>query len=121
VPFPDLAEVASESFCSVTTTGRVTGRPHAIETWFLVHDGDVWILNGAGDASDTVRNVRFQPSVQLRIGSHTTAAVARVVDDLEPDAPVRAATAARYRTDGDDLVGWSRTALPIAIRAVSPI
>src|ERR1700712_3757189 len=112
VPFPELATLASESFCYVTTAGRVTGRPHTIEIWFLVHDGEVWILNGYGARSDTVRNVRADPRVQLRIGAATTGAEARVVDDLDPDAPVRAAMAARYRSADDDLVRWSRTALP---------
>ncbi len=113
MPFPDLAELASEAFCYVTTTGRVTGRPHTIEIWFLVHDGGVWVLNGAGGRSDTVRNLRARADAQLRIGTVATAATGRVVDGLDPDAPVRAAMAAKYRTDGDDLVSWSRTALPV--------
>jgi len=116
VPFPDLTTLAAESFCYVTTTGRVTGRPHTIEIWFLVHDGEVWILNGGGNRSDTVRNVRANSGVQLCIGESTSAASARVVDDLDPDAPLRAAIAAKYRTDADDLASWSRTALPVAIR-----
>lgn len=119
VPFPDLAALASETFCYVTTTGRVTGLPHTIEIWFLVHDGEVLILNGSGERSDTVRNVRARAEVQLRIGTETTAAVGRVVDGLDPDAPVRAAMAAKYRTDADGLVTWSRTALPVAFRVAS--
>ena len=119
MPFPDLAAFASETFCSVTTTGRVTGLPHTIEIWFLVHDAEAWILNGSGERSDTVRNVRARAEVQLRIGTETTVAVGRVVDGLDPDAPVRAAMAAKYRTDADNLVTWSRTALPVAFRVAS--
>ncbi|MCU1459360.1 MAG: pyridoxamine 5-phosphate oxidase-related, FMN-binding [Actinomycetia bacterium] len=116
MPFPDLATLASEKFCYLTTIGRVTGRRHTIEIWFLVHDDEVWMLNGSGARSDTVRNLQAHPEVRLRIGSATTVAVARVVDGLPPDAPVREAIAAKYRTDGDDLVSWSQTALPVALR-----
>ena len=31
---PDLRALADEDFCYLTTTGRVTGRPHEIEIWF---------------------------------------------------------------------------------------
>lgn len=29
-----LAQLANEDFCYMTTTGRVSGRPHEIEIWF---------------------------------------------------------------------------------------
>ena len=32
----DPREHAAEQYCYLTTTGRVSGRPHEIEIWFAV-------------------------------------------------------------------------------------
>jgi hypothetical protein len=34
----DPRDLADEEFCYLTTTGRVTGRPHEIEIWFALED-----------------------------------------------------------------------------------
>ena len=66
---PDLRALAEESFCYLTTTGRVTGRPHEIEIWFsLVPETQtLYMLSGGGDRSDWVKNLRRNPEVTVRI------------------------------------------------------
>src|SRR5215210_3089845 len=36
MPVSDLRGLAEENFCYLTTTGRITGRPHEIEIWFAL-------------------------------------------------------------------------------------
>src|SRR5919198_4125925 len=45
---------AELDYAYLTTTGRVTGRPHEIEIWFALHAGTVYVLSGGGDRSDWV-------------------------------------------------------------------
>ena len=103
-------------YCYVTTTGRISGRPHTIEIWFAAHEGRVYLLSGGGDASDWVRNIRANPTVGLRIGDHDYIARAYVVQEPDEDELARALLVGKYgpRTS-DDLEEWRRTALPIAI------
>ncbi len=42
---PDPA-LAGEQYCYLTTTGRVTGRPHTIEIWFALDGGTLYMLAG---------------------------------------------------------------------------
>jgi hypothetical protein len=32
--------------CYLTTTGRVSGRPHTIEIWFALQDRTLYVLSG---------------------------------------------------------------------------
>jgi deazaflavin-dependent oxidoreductase (nitroreductase family) len=108
---------ADLEYCYVTTTGRRSGRPHTIEIWFALHEGRVYLLSGAGEASDWVRNIRTNPTVGLRIGEHDYIARAHVVDEPAEDELARALLVEKYapRTS-DDLEEWRRTALPVAIQ-----
>ena len=50
-----------DDYCYLTTRGRVTGNDHEIEIWYA-RDGDtLYLLAGAGDASDWVRNLQADP------------------------------------------------------------
>src|SRR5687767_3848363 len=72
---------ASEQFCYVTTTGRVTGRPHEIEIWFAHADDSLYLMSGGGRRSDWVRNMVADPRVSVRVGAATFPATARLVED----------------------------------------
>lgn len=113
----DLTALADEEFCYLTTTGRVTGRPHTIEIWFGVADGRAYLLAGGGDGADWVRNLRAEPRVGLRVGANESPATARVVTDPAEDAVARRLLAAKYQgwSDGEPLSGWATTALPVAV------
>lgn len=104
-------------YCYLTTVGRVSGRPHTIEIWFVVHEGSVWLLTEPDGGTDWVRNLRREPRVGLRLGAVESDARAEVVD-VAPDAPVRGALAGRYAGQGDDLDAWAAGALAVRVTPV---
>lgn len=108
--------LADLDFCYLTTSGRITGRPHRVEIWFALHDGTVYLLSGGGDHSDWVRNLMISPDVVIELGDMKRTSTARVIDDPEHDALARLLLLQKYRPRyGGDLDEWGRTALPIAI------
>jgi len=106
--------LALESYCYLTTAGRVTGNPHTIEIWFALVDNTLYLLAG-GHRSDWVLNLRRQPNVSVRLRDTTYDATARLVTDPAEDALARRLLLAKYATYGGDLTGWGRTALPVAL------
>ncbi|MBW3603367.1 MAG: nitroreductase family deazaflavin-dependent oxidoreductase [Actinobacteria bacterium] len=111
-----LATVSDEPFAYLTTTGRVTGRPHEIEIWFAVDGATAYFLAGGRDRADWVRNLLREPRVTLRIADRTATGHARIVDaDSDEDARARHLVWSAYTTPDRDLVGWRDTALPIAV------
>jgi hypothetical protein len=53
--------LAREDFCYLTTTGRVTGRPHTIEIWFALDGATLYMLSGGREHSDWVKNLKRTP------------------------------------------------------------
>ena len=104
-------------FCSVTTTGRRTGRPHTIEIWFGERDGTLYLLSGGGTRSDWVRNMKKEPKVSIRLDGRQREGVARFVTDPEEDAVARRLLASKYQgwREGRPLSRWASTALVVAI------
>ena len=114
---PDPSTLADEQFCYLTTTGRVTGNPHEIKIWFGVSGKTVYMLSGGRSRSDWVKNLKRNPLVSVRIGSHRFGGVARTVDaDTEEDSMARRMLVGKYQPGHDgDLTDWGRTSLPVAI------
>ncbi len=112
------ASLSKEEYCYLTTTGRVSGKPHEIEIWFGILDGTLYLLSGGGDKSDWVKNIIGNSAVTVRIAKHTFVGTARVVNDENEAAPVRKVLAAKYQQwrPGGRLSNWARTALPVAIK-----
>jgi deazaflavin-dependent oxidoreductase (nitroreductase family) len=103
-------------YCYLTTTGRHTGSPHRIEIWFAISDAHVYLLSGAGDHSDWVRNLMISPEVVVEIGDVKRTTTARVVSDPVEDAKVRQLLVEKYRARyRGDLVEWGKTSLPVGI------
>ena len=105
-----------DDYCYLTTRGRVTGNDHEIEIWYA-RDGDtLYLLAGAGERSDWVRNLQAEPAVWVRVGDATYSATARVVTDADEDARARTLVFDKYqpRNDGE-LVTWRGRALPVAL------
>ena len=107
-------------FCYLTTTGRVSGRPHTIEIWFALRDRTLYLLSGGGDRSDWVRNLQARPEVTVRIGRRdapTVAARARVVaPGSDEDDLARRLVTDKYQPGyGGDLSSWRRASLPVAV------
>ena len=106
-----------EPYCYLTTTGRVSGKPHEIEIWFGLKDNTLYLLSGGMDNSDWVKNLLKDSSVTVRVAGQTFKASARIVDDKEEETMARNMLADKYneRTVRGSLSKWARTALPVAI------
>jgi deazaflavin-dependent oxidoreductase (nitroreductase family) len=111
----ELERLAGEDFCYVTTVGRRTGRPHTIEIWFAACRTIAYILLGAGERSDTVRNIRANPAVGFRVGERSWDAEARVVTDAAEAALARRLVPEKYAAHEEGLEEWAAEALPVAI------
>ena len=103
-----------EQFCYLTTTGRVTGRPHTIEIWFSL-DGDTLYMLSDSHTSDWVENLRRTPEVTVRIADENFAGRARAVEDAEEDELARSLLVDKYEQNPGSLSNWRRTALPVAV------
>ena len=99
----ELRALAEEDFCYLTTTGRVTGRPHEIEMWFsLVPQAQtLYMLSGGRDRSDWVRNLRQDPELFSR--------------DAEEDELARRLLVEKYESRPGSLANWRHTALPVVV------
>jgi len=112
----DLPKLAEEDFCYLTTTGRISGRPHTIEIWFALNGQTLYMLSGGRDKSDWVKNALHTPAVQMKINSTIFSGTARLVTSTEEDTLARKIVFEKYEPrSSDDLVDWSRTSLPVAV------
>ncbi len=116
-----LESLATREYCYLTTTGRVSGRPHEIEIWFGLEGSVLYLLSGGGDDSDWVKNLRADPSVKIRIARNNITGRARIVSDRTEDQRARRLLATKYQgwTGGRKMSAWARTALPVAIELES--
>jgi deazaflavin-dependent oxidoreductase (nitroreductase family) len=110
------AALAKQDYCYLTTTGRVSGKPHEIEIWFGLRGDTLYMLSGGGARADWVRNLRKTPAVSVRIGETAFAGRARFVEDAEEDETARSLLVEKYSPSyNGDLSGWRKTALPVAV------
>jgi len=114
---PDLVALANGDFCYLTTTGRVTGRPHEIEIWFSLvpETRTLYMLSGGGDRSDWVKNLRRDPGVSIRIADEQFGGRARAARDAEEDELARRLLVEKYESSPGSLANWRRRALPVAV------
>jgi deazaflavin-dependent oxidoreductase (nitroreductase family) len=114
---PDLRALAGEDFCYLTTTGRVTGRPHEIEIWFALvpQRRALYMLSGGGDRSDWVKNLRRDPDVEVRIAGERYSGRAREARDAEEDELARRLLVEKYESSPGRLENWRRSALPVVV------
>lgn len=112
----NLDDLKKEEYCYLTTTGRVTGRPHEIEIWFGLRGNTIYMLSGS-HTSDWVKNLLRNPSVTVRMRKQTFAGTARLVPEKEEEMLARYLVAEKYHELETDntLDEWARTALPVAI------
>ncbi|HSJ88303.1 MAG TPA: nitroreductase family deazaflavin-dependent oxidoreductase [Anaerolineales bacterium] len=115
------ASLAGEDFCYLTTTGRVTGKPHEIEIWFGLRDHSIYLMSGGGESADWVKNLRKEPNVSVRIASQHFRGMARLVSDEQEEMAARNIVADKYneREADGSLDEWARTALVVAIDLIS--
>jgi deazaflavin-dependent oxidoreductase (nitroreductase family) len=112
-----LSRLENEDYCYLTTTGRVSGRPHEIEIWFGVRDNSLYLLSGGRHDSDWVKNLLKDPAVTVRIARHVFSGTARLVMDKEEEMSARYMLAEKYQEwdGGRTLSEWAGTALVVGI------
>jgi deazaflavin-dependent oxidoreductase (nitroreductase family) len=110
----NLQDFAEEDFCYLTTSGRITGRPHTVEIWFALHNSTLYILSGGLDRADWVKNALRQPRVSIKIRDSVFAGLARPVKDADEDTLARKLLFDKYSPTDDDLEEWARISLPMA-------
>lgn len=108
-----LSHWTDVDFCSVTTIGRRTGRPHTVEVWFAVHEDRLFIISSAD--ADWVRNAVADPRVIVRVGTETREGRARVVTDPAEAAIARRLLPQKYRTREEGLEEWAEESTPVAV------
>ena len=110
-----LPRLADEEYCYLTTTGRVTGKPHQIEIWFGLNDNTLYLLSGGVDKSDWVKNLLKNPAVTVRIKNHIFDAAARLVKDEAEQMLARIMLADKYKEHESDgsLSEWAESALVV--------
>ena len=102
----NLHGLAEECFCYLTTTGRLTGRPHIIKVWFELDGHTLYMLSGGRASSDWVKNISRSPEVAVRIGDYSFRGLGRVVEDPKEDALARKLLLDKYQRSSDDLTRW---------------
>jgi deazaflavin-dependent oxidoreductase (nitroreductase family) len=112
-----LVAIAGRQYCHLTTTGRRTGRPHTIETWFAAVDDRLYLISGGGDRSDWVRNLQGNGCASVRIGDHKLHVVGHAPLAATAER-ARAVTAlhAKYRSQVSGAEhDWQRDAFIVAL------
>ncbi len=74
----DIASVVDEKYIYLTTTGRRTGRPHAVELWFAVAQGKLY-LSHEGKYTDWMKNILNNNRVAFTIRRLDWEGTARIV------------------------------------------
>ena len=81
-----MTRVAEPAYLYLTTTGRRSGQPRAIEIWFTQRDGRYYMIAETGVRAQWVRNLQVNPRVRWRVAEATFSGQARVVDaTAEPE------------------------------------
>ena len=118
MPLPLADPQRAERNGYLTTTGRLSGRPHEIEIWFAAaEDGrTIYLLSGGGERADWVRNIDRDGAVTFRILGQTFTGSARRSTEAEDQAAREVVSAKYYDWSGGELPNdWARTALPMVI------
>jgi deazaflavin-dependent oxidoreductase (nitroreductase family) len=111
---------ALQLLCYLTTTGRVTGKPHEIEIWFAQADGErdrIYMLSGGGRNRDWVLNLIASPAVSVRIDGATYPGTATPIDSHPEEPLARQLLAAKYQNwfPGQPLSDWATRSFPVAV------
>ena len=112
--------VEPDSVCYLTTTGRLSGRPHRIEIWFLEDETTVYLFSGGGERSDWVGNLRREPQVHLELpGRAPQPCRASIVEDVDID--LRRHMDAKYHGTRPDelLTEWAQHSTVVRLRPLT--
>lgn len=111
--------LAKQEFGYLSTVGRVSGKTHTIEIWFVLEAATIYLLSGGRDQADWVKNARQNPQVSMRIAEQVFAGRARLLVAGEEDRQARDLVFAKYQPIHDeDLRDWRERSLAVAIDLV---
>jgi len=112
-----LPRMKEEEYCYLTTTGRVSGKPHEIEIWFGLKDHTLYLLSEGREKSDWVKNLLKNPAVKIRIAKKHFNGTAHLVSDEQEEMNARTMLATKYQQwrVGQKFSHWARTALVVGI------
>jgi hypothetical protein len=110
-------------YCYLTTTGRLTGKPHTVELWFVIEAGSLFLMHeGSSDRpySDWIRNLLRTPGITIRIGTSDAPAVGCRARLSGPGSAEerrgRALLVAKYRSRwSGDLASWGRNGVVVVV------
>lgn len=78
----DLTTYARRSTLRLTTSGRRSGKPHAVTIWFVVADDRrLYVQHARGPTADWFKNIRKNSAVQVDVGDGPMPASARELAD----------------------------------------
>jgi hypothetical protein len=60
-------ELLAAHYCLFSTQGRVTGRRHTAELWFVPAEGGVYLMSGSGGLTQWCLNLQVEEQGVLRI------------------------------------------------------
>ncbi|MDX1659051.1 MAG: nitroreductase/quinone reductase family protein [Nitriliruptorales bacterium] len=78
-----------ERYCYLTTQGRVTGRRHTAELWFIPTEGGVYLMSGSGGLTQWCLNLQAEEQGVVRVGGRSwlgRASFLSLDDDEREDA-----------------------------------
>jgi len=77
------SRLTSAQYLYLTTTGRVSGKLRTVELWFVVQEGKLYMVSGAPQQTNWVRNLRQNPRVHVRIHAAEWDGMGRVLAPTE--------------------------------------
>lgn len=101
-----------ERYCYLSTTGRVTGRRHTAELWFVPAEGGVYLFSGSGGLTTWCLNLQAVEQGVLRINGRSWLARAAFLrnDDKRRVAALQAFHEKYDPPDKDRRDSWLRNA-----------
>jgi hypothetical protein len=106
-------DALSERYCLLSTQGRVTGRRHTAELWFVPAPGGVHLMSGSGGLTSWCLNLQAEEQGVLRIGARSWLARSSfLAHDDDQRRAVLEAFHERYDPPGKDRTPfWERSAV----------
>ncbi len=111
------SELVAERYCYLSTQGRVTGRRHTAELWFVPEVGGVYLMSGSGGLTQWCLNLQAEEQGVLRIGGRSWLARVAFLSADDPDrASALDAFHDKYDPPGKDrLEPWLRNATVVQL------
>lgn len=93
--FERLRRVGDRQTLRLTHYGRKSGRPYEVTIWYLVDDGQLYLVS-ANAARNWVRNVKARPAISLRVGDEVFNGNVRTITDTQERDKVNGLTMRKY-------------------------